>query len=77
MPGIKKSKSITLGWTELIPEGLPPKPEGYSTAAEIADNRGTNRTAMSDVLRRLRESGKIECMQVRGKHGKTVWVYKD
>ena len=78
--GVKKGKSINLsGWKDLIVDTseFPEKPEGYSTAYEIAKRINVNLSTLSEKLKRLRETGKIECMQVKGCRGKIIWAYKD
>ena len=77
MNDVKKGKSMTMGWKDIIPEALQGVPKGYSTAEEIGISRNMHRSTVSELLKRLREDGKIKCMQVKGERGKTIWVYKD
>lgn len=78
MPGIKRGEDLDVrSWSELIEETAPPKPEGYSTAEEIAIKKDCNLSTLSTKLRTLREKGLINCMRARSSRGKTIWVYKD
>jgi Fic family protein len=76
---MRERKAIKLGgWKDINPIYEQPReiPEGYSRVSDIAKVWGISISAARQKLRFLRESGKIECMQVR--QGKvTCWVYKD
>ena len=75
---MKKGKALK-GWSEAISDNrnIPYCPEGYSSAEQIAKKTGRSASNLLHVLCRLRESGKIDCMQARLESGKIGWVYKD
>jgi len=76
MSGIIKGKKIVLNtWQNLFEKEK--CPEGYSTAFQISEKLGVPESTTRCKLKRLRISGKVECMQFKNEHGNDVWVYKD
>jgi len=78
--GIKKGKDIKLsGWKTLVEVFQHPriKPEGYSTAEEIAQNLKISSTLIRFKLKALRENNEIKCLQMRNEKNQIIWVYKD
>jgi len=78
MSSIKRGKEIDLrSWKELLPDPIPDKPDGYSTAEEIAKKLKTPIQNTHYLLKKLRDEGKIKFMKAKSHRGKTVFVYKD
>lgn len=75
MPGVKRGKDVHVAWADLLDQ-KPKRPEGFSTAAEVALKLNCSARYVRDKLRTLRETGKIEAIQVRLNNNLT-WVYKD
>jgi len=78
--GVTKGKDIVIGgWKHLVKEYEHPrvKPEGYSTADEIAQVLSISATAVRLKLAVLRRNNKIQCLQIRTDDNKVIWVYKD
>jgi len=72
---VKTGKAIQTGWKDLIPE-YNERPEGYSTACEIARARGLSTSMVRSFLRKAREENKIKFMKaIVG--GRLLLVYKD
>ena len=78
MGGFKKEKELDVrGWNKLLDGEHPDRPEGYSSAEEIANIKGLSVSHTNSKLRVLRAAGKIDAIQVRKKDGNIMWVYKD
>lgn len=74
---MKRGDSIKVCWQDIIKSYPKEAPKGYSNSAKIAQKTGVSEGAVVHRLKILREEGKIEAVQIRGKNGRPVWYYKD
>jgi len=67
------------GWREALKEYVEATqgvPEGYKTAAQIAEETGIELSRLKWQLRRAREEGRVETQRVNV-DGHWIYVYKD